>query len=201
MTNISTGLFYVTIVTLVTLSGCSSISDQIADTYAPDSGTPVSSVPEGADVYVMGNKKGVTPMRIYQQDLYPASYNLNKEHLYGKVQLKKTGCTTYTRRLSRSEISGGLNVKLDCRNRKTTHPVPVMNEPSSVDPVKAPETASPAISYKPRTNSQDRQSTSPELSVHERKLQQLKSLQQLREEGMLSEEEERALRKKILKEY
>jgi len=74
----------------------------------------IDSVPSGADVYVMGDKVGITPTEISSDAVFPNLYPNEKLSLYGKVTLKKTGCADFTRPVSADINSAGLHAKLDC---------------------------------------------------------------------------------------
>ena len=74
----------------------------------------IESDPSGADVYAMGEKIGVTPLKIRHQDVFPNIYPKEKESMYGRVTLKKAGCSDLTRTISMEISSEGLHTKLDC---------------------------------------------------------------------------------------
>jgi len=83
---------------------------------ADDAGKTIRIVsePAGADVYVMGNHAGTTPVMIGEQDIYPISYDTSNEALYGKVLLHMDGCERFSKRLTRSDIRDGLTAVLTC---------------------------------------------------------------------------------------
>lgn len=164
------------------ISGCSTIRS-ITPKGEPDTRIRISSEPSGAKVYLMGKEAGVTPLIISDQDIYPTSYNPAMEKYYGKVQIKAERCKEYSKRLTRSDVKNGLVAKLDCGVNLFADP---SQQASEVD-VPQRETAT-----MPATVNRDRK-TSPAL-----RLQQLKSLQQLHDEGLLSAEEEEKLRRRII---
>ena len=106
--------YAIAIVYLLFLAGCSSAGP--GGLFPPTEGETIliDSLPPGADVYVMGEKAGVTPMHVNRKDVFPNIYPRNKETLYGKITLKKTGCADYTRTVSMEVGLGGLRAKLDC---------------------------------------------------------------------------------------
>lgn len=104
---------------LLLAAGCSSVdsvSNDLGHMFSSKSGGPIriESNPSGADVYVMGEKVGVTPLKIEQKDVFPNTYPKEKESLYGQVTLKKAGCSDYTKTVNAKILDVGLKAKLDC---------------------------------------------------------------------------------------
>jgi hypothetical protein len=101
------------LVNLVLVAGCSSTG---ADLFPAAGNNPIKieSVPPGADVYVMGEKVGVTPLQISRKDVFPNTYPRDKESVYGRITLKKEGCADFTRTVSAEISNAGLHAKLDC---------------------------------------------------------------------------------------
>jgi hypothetical protein len=100
---------------LVLLAACSSSGG--VGSYFPSAGNipiKVESIPPGADVYVMGEKVGVTPLEISRNQVFPNTYPSEKESLYGRIILKKEGCSEFTRTVSAEIGNAGLHAKLDC---------------------------------------------------------------------------------------
>ena len=64
----------------------------------------------------MGEKVGVTPLKISHQDVFPNIYPREKLSLYGRITLKKAGCSDFTRTVSSEISNGGLRAQLDCVN-------------------------------------------------------------------------------------
>ena len=103
--------------TIVFTAGCSSMNGNgMGGVFTGSGNNPIriESDPPGATVYVMGEDHGVTPTKISNTDVFPNIYPKEKLPLYGKVTLKKAGCTDVTRAISADIISSGLRVKLDC---------------------------------------------------------------------------------------
>ncbi len=174
---------YVTTVFSVLLSACSAIEH--TPRQSNDSHISIASIPSGADVYVMGKKVGMTPLKITDRDIYPVSYSNDVEQYYGKVILRKEGCGTQRRRLTRSEVRGGLTARLECKN----------NSPSISPPALRPD--KPSITATNPSTPQPESLASPSV-LPEKQLEQLRLLQKLQEQGVLSDDEERKLRKRIL---
>jgi hypothetical protein len=81
---------------------------------AGDNPIKVESVPTGADVYVMGKKIGVTPLEISRRQVFPNTYPSEKESLYGRIILKKDGCSELNRTVNAEISNAGLHARLDC---------------------------------------------------------------------------------------
>src|SRR5208283_1962038 len=85
---------------LLLAGGCSSMtggSDDPSKFYQPEaagnSPIKIDSDPPGAEVFAMGERIGTTPLSISPKDVFPTTYPKEKESLYGKLILKKTGCS------------------------------------------------------------------------------------------------------------
>lgn len=100
---------------LALATGCSSSGSL----FPPAGNNPIKieSVPPGADVYVMGDKVGVTPTEISRDKVFPNIYPNEKLSSYGKVTLRKSGCADYTSTISGEISSLGLHAKLDCAEK------------------------------------------------------------------------------------
>ncbi len=66
----------------------------------------------------MGAKAGVTPLQLTREDVFPNLYPKDKESLYGRVTLRKSGCADFTTTVSSQVSSYGLHAKLDCGGDK-----------------------------------------------------------------------------------
>jgi len=142
----------------------------------------IESDPAGAAVSSIVGRLGVTPISISERDIYPNAYPNAKVDLYGKVVISKTGCKTITRRVTPGDIKRGLDIQLDCA-------VPVSTVDNEVE-------GKPQVIQKSRDSAS---SISEPLS--ERRLRQLKVLNELLDDGLISEEEERAIRKRIFERH
>jgi hypothetical protein len=100
---------------LLLAAGCSS-SGGTGNLFAAAGDRPIKieSIPPGADVYVMGENIGVTPMMLKRDRVFPNLYPKEKESLYGKVTLRKAGCLDFTRTISTAIGNYGLHAQLDC---------------------------------------------------------------------------------------
>jgi len=141
----------------------------------------VESTPGGADVFVIGGRLGKTPLVLSERDIYPNWYPDDQAHLYGMIVIKKAGCADYSRRLTLDDIGKGVHARLDCGQ--------------DVAPV---EQVSPAIHARqpPTENAASGQSGSA--AIMQRRLRQLKVLQELLDDGLMTADEERTIRKRIL---
>jgi len=138
----------------------------------------VESTPDGAAVSTIVGRLGVTPLNITERDIYPNTYSEEKLDLYGKVILSKPGCKTVTRRVTLDDIKDGLDVRLDC---------------SAATPV-----ADRKAAVKPRAIPQPEPSAAPVAEpLSARRLRQLKVLNELLEDGLITAEQERVIRTRI----
>lgn len=142
----------------------------------------VDSVPGGAEVFVIGGRVGITPLTLSERDIYPNWYPDAQADLYGMIMLRKAGCAEYSRRVGLDDIEAGIEARLDCgQDAGAGTPLPAADPP----PVAAPPAAADA-------------GTLPAAAAMERRLRQLKVLQELFEDGLITGQEERSIRKRIL---
>lgn len=142
----------------------------------------VDSQPPGAQVHTITGRQGVTPAFVSERDVYPNTYPPDRQALYGKVILRKAGCTEYTKRITLDDIREGLNAKLECE------PAP-RPAAEAADQTPRPASTAQARPRRPEPNKEN---------PPQRRLRQLRVLEELREEGLLSAEEERTIRRRIL---
>ena len=142
----------------------------------------VESTPSGADVFVIGGKLGKTPLSLSERDIYPNWYPDDQAHLYGMIVLRKAGCDDFTKRLTLDDIAKGVNAQLDCNQGAI--PAERLLPPAAHTQQVPPESAAPGQPL--------------HAAAMQRRLRQLKVLQELLDDGLISEEEERTIRKRIL---
>ncbi len=142
----------------------------------------IESDPTGAAMSSIVGRLGVTPLSVSERDIYPNVYPDEKVDLYGKVVISKTGCKTITRRVTPGDIKRGLDIQLDCTEPVSTVDNEVEGE---LQVIKIPRDSASSIS---------------EL-LSERRLRQLKVLNELLDDGLISEEEQRAIRKRIFERH
>ena len=139
----------------------------------------VTSDPAGADVYAMGSKVGVTPLTLDQDAIFPLTYPIEKQALYGVVELRKAGCIPARQGLGTRAVAKGLHVKLDCGEAARAEPVTSRQaQPAASANGQAP--AIPVVKQKPGI----------ELRLRE--------VQDLRDKGVITEQEAREIRQRIL---
>jgi hypothetical protein len=141
----------------------------------------VESTPAGADVFVIGGKLGKTPLRLSERDIYPNWYPDDQAYLYGVVILRKAGCADYSKRLTLDDIGKGIQVQLDC----SQDVAPAEHVPLAVHAQQAPPVSTVS-------------GQSISTAIMQRRLRQLKVLQELLDDDFITEEEERTIRKRIL---
>lgn len=138
----------------------------------------IESTPAGAAVNTIVGEQGVTPLSITERDIYPNTYPDAKVDLYGKVVISKSGCKTITRRVTLNDIKTGLDIRLDCME--------------STPVVKLEAGGKPQAIRKP-----EQSATSATEALSERRLRQLKVLNELLDDKLISAEEEQSIRKRI----
>ena len=151
---------------LLLAAGCSSAGGA-GNLFAAAGDKPIKleSIPPGAEVYVMGEKVGVTPLNISRDKVFPNLYPREKESLYGRVTLRKAGCLDFTRTISTEIGNNGLHAQMDCGDAS----------PASTSPATASRTSETAE-------------------------QRLDKIKELLGKGLITEEEAKKARERILKE-
>ncbi len=102
------------------------------------------------------------------------------------IILRRDGCTDYRRRVTRSDIEQGILARLDC-GASAAAVTPAV--PAPEPPVTRPASARPSAASAP-----DAAAESPA----QRRLRQLRVIQELHDEGLLSDAEEQGIRRRIL---
>lgn len=144
----------------------------------------VESTPPGAEIWIMGKREGVTPLVLPIKKVFPEKFKSDEIGLYGRVRLVKTGCESVILPVSNDALANGMKVKLKC---------------AEVAPAAAPYVA-PATGYGagPGGSASALVPAAPTpalpLSVKER----LQQLQDLRRDGLITEDEYQSVRKRIL---
>lgn len=138
----------------------------------------IDSTPDGAVVSTIVGRRGVTPLSISERDIYPNTYPEAKVDLYGKIIVSKPGCETIMRRVTLDDVKNGLDFQLDC-----TASTPAEDNNAAMKPQALQQPEQPSAS------------TAEPLS--ERRLRQLKFLNELLNDKLISAEEERAIRERI----
>ncbi|WP_197702949.1 MULTISPECIES: hypothetical protein [Thiohalobacter] len=148
----------------------------------------VDSEPAGAQVFTIAGRAGTTPLTLSERDIYPNSYPPEDVDLYGIIILRKDGCTDYRRRVTRSDIEQGIVAQLDCgASAGAVAPAVPALEPPAARAAPARPGAAPAPSPKAAVE-----------SPAQRRLRQLRVIQELHDEGLLSDAEEQRIRRRIL---
>ena len=121
---------------LLLVAGCSSMGGgSNLFPSAEENPIKIESNPSGAEVYVMGEKVGVTPLKINHKDVFPNIYPKEKVSVYGMVTLKKAGCSDFTRTVSAEISSGGLQAQLDCGDMSPASSTTSKGAPRISEPV------------------------------------------------------------------
>ncbi len=152
-----------------------------ADVRAADADAqefPVTTEPPGALVTSIVGELGTTPLRISERTIYPNEFPPEQLDLYGKLIISRAGCTTVTHQVTLAEVGAGVSVALDCWKQDHGVRTEVLGGSAEPAAVATPQRATESIA--------------------ERRLRQLRVLDELLQEGLLTADEERRLRQRIL---
>jgi hypothetical protein len=147
------------------IAGCSGgLGEGLPDTIA------VQSEPPGAVVIVMGQELGTTPLAIPVKSVFPAVYAPELEAQYGRIMVKKSGCSDYVTTVDGNVLGRGLKVQLECA--ATAAAPPETAAPTNLTPDTPPTTLMPG--------------------------ERLRQLDDIFRHGLISDEEYQQLRRRIL---
>jgi len=172
---------------IATLSGCSGFGGNLTENRQQIN---VTSDPDGATVIAEGVEIGKTPLAIRPGDVFQARFTSGSPdegivsfRYVGTLALKKPGCDTYSTQVNDNLLSKDIDVKLVCDPNYQ----PVEVKPASPAPTAAP----PEASAPPLQENRSAQST----GTAEERLQRIESLYK---KGLLSDQEYKALRQRVL---
>ncbi len=166
----------------------------------------VVSEPEGATVYVMGEAVGETPLTIPQQRIYPAGYDADKQQQYGNLLIKKTGCRDLSKRIHYKDFDTGLSFRLECNGTPGVTTEQQIATPSAqqqqaaktrdADLAPGSETRTQPIATPRQTEAGTSEAgTQPAETTAKQRLMRIDNLKR---DGLISDEEYRQIRKRIL---
>ncbi len=162
-------LLVITVWTLAT-TACSSLGD-IADGGQPD--IAVDSDPSQATVIADGVELGVTPLTFNPSDVFRAGFTGGSDGLLayryvGKLTVRKPGCTDYVTEVDDNILSKDIDIKLECDPDYQPPAAAVVSEPETHQVMPA--------------------------SAEER----LQKINDLHKKGLVSDDEYRQLRQRVL---
>lgn len=134
-------------------------------------GTRITSDPSGATVYAAGNKMGTTPL-VLPPETFPTRLKGLIYQADGTLTLKKEGCRPYSHEVDDTYLNEDVQVRLDCGPEYTN------TAPAAVNPAPTGETKK-----------------SGDIDPVEHRLQRLEKLYN---KGVISDEEYREARKRII---
>lgn len=135
--------------------------------------TTITSEPAGATVTASGVEIGVTPLTVRPDEVFPPKFVGFEYRAAGTLGLNKPGCKSYSQQVNDAVLSKDIHVKLDCDpSYRAPAPAPVQ-EPAGAETAPASE---------------------GDFATR------LRRLEDLRRQGLISAEEYKTLRQKILNE-
>lgn len=156
----------------------------------------VDSQPSGAQVFTITGPAGTTPLSLSERDIYPNRYSPQDIDLYGMLILRRDGCRDVRHRVTRSEVANGVHLRLECDTAAAAAPMarpadtPSAGTGTAADRSTPPPVATPAPALETTAAGTE--------SPAQRRLRQLRVIQELHDEGLLSDTEERDIRRRIL---
>lgn len=180
---------------MTTLSGCSGFGGDLVESRQQIN---ITSDPDDATVLAEGMEIGKTPLAIRPGDVFQARFTSGSPEdgifsfrYAGTLALKKPGCEPYSTQVNDNILSKDIHVRLECDPDY---------QPSVAQPAApAPATSAPAqpaatVPVKPAAAPSESLPTQPTGSAEERLLR----IESLHQKGLLSDEEYRTLRQRVL---
>ena len=130
----------------------------------------ITSEPAGATAYADGAEIGTTPLEIVPGDHFRSGFAGFSYRYVGKLSLKKAGCETWSNEVNDNILSKDINTKLKCD--PNFQPAPAAS---------APAVGSPAIS-----------------PAKDQSIERLEQIEALHKKSLISDEEYKQLRARIL---
>ena len=134
----------------------------------------ISSKPSGAAVYANGAKVGKTPLAIVPDQVFPPRFVGMSYRAFGTLAIRKAGCEEYTRQVNDYVLSKDIHVKLKCN----------------------PDYHPPAAESSPVESSGN--GASGNGKAHDSVAFRLRRLEALHKDGLITDQEYHAIRKRIL---
>ena len=131
----------------------------------------IDSQPQGARVIADGKEIGKTPLKIEPDEVFPPRWIGGSYMVKGQLELKKMECEPVSMKVNDSVLSNNITQQLKCSDKQA---IPT-NTPANPQNEKA-------------------------LPVNESTAQRLENLNQLREKGLVTDEEYKSQRQRILNE-
>jgi len=134
----------------------------------------ISSKPSGAAVYANGAKVGETPLAIVPDQVFPPRFVGMSYRAAGTLAIRKAGCEEYTSQVNDYVLSKDIHVQLKCD--PNYHPPAAQASPgvSSASGKPGPGTSDKSIAFR------------------------LRRLEALHKDGLITDQEYHAIRKRIL---
>ena len=169
------------IASLLLLSGCSSLGGAATGSHQE---ITIDSDPRSATVYAEGTRIGVTPLVIRPDKVFQARFTMGDSETggiaafryVGILSVEKAGCKSYTTQVNDNILARDIQVTLDC------------------DPAYISEKPQPPPEQVPAPASRDILPDAPAGDAEARLLR----IESLYGKGLLSEEEYRHLRQRVL---
>jgi hypothetical protein len=158
------------ILAVISLPGCS------GSTVKQQGPADVTSSPTGASVYANGEKLGITPLHYKLYKAFPAGWKDMMFQAQGVLTLKMDGCEDYILNVNDYLLSNPIHAELKCDGADSS----ALQQPAQQD----------------AGNASRQRAILPRAEVETR----LKKLESLYQDGLITEDEYNATRKRILDE-
>ncbi len=135
----------------------------------------ISSEPTGAIAYADGAELGVTPLKIQPSDNFRSGFVGSSYRYFGKLTLRKPGCEPWSTEVDDHVLSHDVRVKLKC------DPGLLPASEATLNPTANPQSAAGSASR-----------------LNDKTAERLKRIESLRKGGLISDEEYRKARARII---
>jgi len=171
------------------ISGCDSLPS--VPSIGSNDTIEITTNPPGASVYANDKLLGVTPLTVKPSLAWDSGFVPGKDvgmvyQYKGTLTIKRPGCETYTTEVNDPMLYNDISVDLKC---DSNYRAKAVNTPSPVGG------GTPSVSTYPASASQTDYETPEEVMAR-----RLRRLEGLRDRGLITDDEYRAVRQRILNE-
>jgi hypothetical protein len=166
---------------LVGLGGCGSMHS-----------IKIDSDPSGATVRASGREIGTTPLTIIPDEIFPPRFVGTGYQAAGKLEIDKAGCQPYRKDVDDAVLSKDITARLTCDPAAMEQaPAPTPSGAPAPATVQQAPTVVPSVPAAPAAGSTP---AKPASAVRQR----LQTLESLHKDGLVTDQEYRSIRKRIL---
>ena len=157
------------IILLAAIAGLAGCAGMGSSGEAPSGHIKITSEPAGALAYADGTELGATPVEIVPGNVFRSGFVGFSYRYFGKLSIKKAGCETWSTEVNDYILSKDVHARLKC------------------DP-----------NYRPASPSAGASGSIPDSTSGDQTIERLERIETLHKKGLISDEEYKQLRARII---